>query len=470
MKKILLISFILLFASPFKALAIDEIKKGVTLSVDDCIELAIKNSPQIQIYEQQIKMQDYKVGQSKASYFPTIGASIGHDYGNTDVGYRATQSKTSTARVSLNQLIYSFGKVFSQVKMQKFYKIAAEYDLQTAILNTTNNVKSAYYAVLASKANVDIQKANVQVNERQYDRTKAFFDEGLVSKIDLVNQEVYLSDAKIGLVSAENLYQNSIVNLNNAMYVVNAPEYNIENTETFNFKNNYAEINLLNVANTTTKEDGTVEPKNAVLTTQVEKTNILDNYKFTKYPYTLDESVERAYKNRPDLLSMQATKDAVNEALKYTKKSYLPNLTGSVGYNWMNNSHYSSNGISLGAYLSMSNLNVMDTNLRIKESKAQLEIANQNVELVKQNIYFDVQNAYINMIQLEKNIPLLQTKVRQTLENYELADARYEVGLGNFIELQDAKENYNNAQRDYVQTIYKYNVALTDLQTAMGEK
>ena len=167
---------------------------------------------------------------------------------------------------------------------------------------------------------------------------------------------------------------------------------------------------------------------------------------------------------------MQATKNAVNEALRYTKKSYLPDLTGSVGYNWMNNSHYSSNGVSLGAYLSMSNLNVMDTNLRIKESKAQLEIANQNVELVKQNIYFDVQNAYINMIQLEKNIPLLQTKVRQTLENYELADARYEVGLGNFIELQDAKENYNNAQRDYVQTIYKYNVALTDLQTAMGEK
>lgn len=470
MKKILLVSFILLLASPFKALAIDEIEKGVTLSVDDCIELAIKNSPEIQIYEQQIKMQDYKVGQSKASYFPTVGASIGHDYGNTDVGYRATQSKTSTARVSLNQLIYSFGKVFSQVKMQKFYKIAAEYDLQTAILNATNRVKSAYYAVLAAKANVDIQKANVQVNERQYDRTKAFFDEGLVSKIDLVNQEVYLSDSKIGLVSAENLYQNSIVNLNNAMYVVNAPEYNIENTETFNFKNNYAEINLLNVANTTTKEDGTVEPKNAVLTTQVEKTDILDNYKFTKYPYSLDESVERAYKNRPDLLSMQATKNAVNEALRYTKKSYLPDLTGSVGYNWMNNSHYSSNGVSLGAYLSMSNLNVMDTNLRIKESKAQLEIANQNVELVKQNIYFDVQNAYINMIQLEKNIPLLQTKVRQTLENYELADARYEVGLGNFIELQDAKENYNNAQRDYVQTIYKYNVALTDLQTAMGEK
>lgn len=358
----------------------------------------------------------------------------------------------------------------TKVKMEKFYKIAAEYDLQTAILDVSNNIKSAYYAVLGAKANVDIQKANVLVNERQYNRTKAFFDEGLVSKIDLVNQEVYLSDAKINLVSAENLYQNAIVQLNNAMSIVNAPDYNIENTETFNFKSNYAEVNLLNIANTTTKADGTIEPKEAVLTMQVEKTNILENYKFTVYPYTLEESIERAYKNRPDLLSMQATKDAVNENLKYAKKSYLPDLTGSVGYNWGNNNYYSTNGITLGAYLTMSNLNIMDTNLMIKESKAQLEVAEQNVELVKQNIYFEVQNAYINMIQLEKNIPLMQTKVKQTLENYELADARYEVGLGNFIELQDAKENYNNAQRDYVQTIYKYNVALTDLQTAMGEK
>ena len=208
MKKILLITFILLFTCPFKALAIDEIEKGATLSVEDCIELAVKNSPQIQIYEQYIKMQDYKVGQSKASYFPTIGASIGHDYGNTDVGHMSMQSRGSSARVALNQLIYSFGKVFNQVKMQKFYKIAAEYDLQNAILDTTNNVKTAYYAVLGAKANVEIQKANVLVNERQYNRTKAFFDEGLVSKIDLVNQEVYLSDSKIGLINAENLYQN----------------------------------------------------------------------------------------------------------------------------------------------------------------------------------------------------------------------------------------------------------------------
>lgn len=469
--KIKIIGLILILTcSGTVSYAIEEIKAGDTLSINDCVELAIKNSPEIQINQQYIEMYDSRVGQSKARYFPSIGASAGYNFNNTDSKYYSNNNKNVSAQVSLNQLIYSFGKVFSQVKMQKFYKIAAQFDLENSILNTANSVKSAYYAVLAAKANVDIQKANVLVNERQYNRTKAFFDEGLVSKIDLVNQEVYLSDAKISLISAENTYQNAIVALNSSMYIVNAPDYQIENTETFNFDKNYAEINLINIANTTTKEDGTIEPKDAVLTMQVEKNDILQNYKFTKYPYTLEESVEKAYKNRPDLLSMMATQDAVKEALSYTKKSYLPDLTGSVGYNWQNNSYYSTNGISLGAFLSTSNLNIMDTKLKIKESKAQLEIAKRNVDLVKQNIYFQVQNAYINMIQLEKNIPLMRTKVKQTLENYELADARYEVGLGNFIELQDAKENYNNAQRDYVQNIFRYNVALVDLQTAMGER
>ena len=467
-KKLYITFFILVFGVS-SAFAIEEIKEGDTLSIQDCIDIAIKNSPKIEIYKQYIEMQEAKVGQSKSSYFPSVGASMGYEYAGSESRHNSTHSNNTTARVALNQLLYSFGKVLSQVKMQKFYKIAAEYDLKDAILDTSNNVKSAYYGVLAAKANVDIQRANVMVNERQYNRTKAFFDEGLVSKIDLVNEEVYLSDAKISLVNAESLYQNAIIALNSAMYVPNAPEYNIANTETFNFKDNYAEINLLNVANTVTNDDGTITPKEAVLTTQVEKNEILDNYKFEKYPYTLEESIEKAYKNRPDLLSMQATQDAVNEMLNYTKKSYLPDLKGSVGYNFNNNTHYNTNGVTLGASLSTNNLNIMETQMKIKESKAQLEVAKKNVDAVKQDVYFEVQKAYVNMIQYEKNIPLMQTRVKQTLENYELADARYEVGLGNFIELQDAKENYNNAQMDYVQTIFKYNVALVDLQTAMGE-
>ena len=43
------------------------------------------------------------------------------------------------------------------------------------------------------------------------------------------------------------------------------------------------------------------------------------------------------------------------------------------------------------------------------------------------------------------------------------------MGVGNYIELQDAKVNYNNAQQAYVKAIYDYNVARAALEKAMGE-
>ena len=42
------------------------------------------------------------------------------------------------------------------------------------------------------------------------------------------------------------------------------------------------------------------------------------------------------------------------------------------------------------------------------------------------------------------------------------------MGLGDFIELQDAKVQYNNAQHNYVQTVYNYNVARAALEKAMA--
>ena len=87
-----------------------------------------------------------------------------------------------------------------------------------------------------------------------------------------------------------------------------------------------------------------------------------------------------------------------------------------------------------------------------------------DIDELKQNMFFDIQKTYIDMISLEKQIPLNEVKVKQTLENLELADGRYEVGLGDFIEVQDAKVNYNNAQNTYVQTIYDYNVSRATLE------
>lgn len=245
------------------------------------------------------------------------------------------------------------------------------------------------------------------------------------------------------------------------MYVAQAPAYDIASTETFNYARNEVPVNLEKISD---KKDLSSPPKevaDAVLTSRVEELAVLENYSFNPFKYSFEECEDLALKNRPDLKAYEATLGAMKQALSYTKKEYLPDIVGSVGYGFRDKESVNSLNASVGLNTS---INIAQEKFRIDNSKLQVQLAENDIDLVKQNIYFEVQNAYINMIQLEKEIPLMAVKVKQTRENFELADGRYSVGLGDYIELQDAKQNYNTAQNSYVQAVFNYNVARANLE------
>ena len=156
------------------------------------------------------------------------------------------------------------------------------------------------------------------------------------------------------------------------------------------------------------------------------------------------------------------------ESLKVIRRQYMPVLSVSAGYNYRKNSDVSNTGFNVGVTLNFPTLNFMDMKYSIAQGKSYLQMAEENIDLSKKNIHFEVKNNYINMVVLQKKIPLMAQKVQQTLENFELADGRYTVGLGNFIELQQAQTNYNNAQLSFVQAVFDYNVAKEQFQKSMG--
>ncbi|CDE43609.1 type I secretion outer membrane protein [Clostridium sp. CAG:768] len=458
---------ICLFYTISAAFAIEQmsVEKNAILNIKDCITIALQNSPKIKKARYNYGIAKGNLGIAKSEYFPTLGIGTGYNITDNNNNRRSTNTNIYSAEANINQLIWNFGKTNANIKMYNFDRVAALYEFEDMVLETIFGVKTNYYGVLAAKATLDVNRANVQINERNYQRTKAYFEEGIKSKIDLVNAEVYLSDSKVTLVESEKAYKNALVQLNNSMYIAFAPEYEIENTETFNFQNNYAPVNLEKIDE---KKDLSKPPKdvnNAFLTSQVEKINVLDNYKFKPFPYTFEESVNLAYKNRPDLKAYDATLKAMQESLKYTKREYLPEISATAGYGYRD--QYNTNSFNVGINLS-SNVNIKGQKHKIDNAKIQVQLAENEIDQAKQDIYFEVQNLYINMMQLEKQIPLLAVKVKQTLENFELADGRYAVGLGDYIELQDAKVNYNNAQVSYVQTVYNYNVARANLERAIA--
>lgn len=463
----------IVFSSLTPANAIEDIniQENSILTLNDCISIALNNNPAIRNARYNYGISKANVNIARSEFFPTVGVGTGYTFNDVSSSRRGmnalTNTNTYTVEATLNQLLWNFGRTNANIKMQKFYMIADKYNFENAVRETTFNVKQRYYEVLAARATVAINRAYVDINERNYLRTKAYFEEGVMSKIDLVNAEVTLSDSKIQLIESSKAYKNSLVNLNNAMYVSNAPVYSISSTEGFNIDNDYAPVNLTNISKTRRKESSElpVSVNDAKLITSVQKLEVLTNYKLNDFPYTFEECIKMAYENRADLKAYNSTLDAVKQQLLYIKRNYYPELSATAGYGFRNTN--STNSFNVGVNLS-SSVNIMNQKSQVDAAKYQVSIAENSLNQLNKDIYFEVQNAYINMIEIEKQIPLLAVKVRQTLENFELAEGRYYVGLGDYIQLQDAKVNYNNAQRSYIETIYQYNVARANLESAIA--
>ena len=451
-------------------------KKGsqnyITMSIEECVNYAIAHNPNLAIAEQQIKAAQSGIGQQRASYAPRLTARVSYNH-NTNNGTRIVNSHQNSVgfNAGISQLIWDFGKTTARINMAKYDTLSAQYDYDYDLLNIVYEIRTNYYRVLMALANLDIYEQNVRINTLNYERTKAMFDEGLKSKIDVVNAEVNLADAKIQLVEGQNTLATYALALKNSMYYQESKNFIVQNTENFGFlkadyKKKMQSLDEIKPSGAMLKknEDGLI-----TLTSGIEHNDILQDFELNPLSITRQEAVDEALKNRPDLKSNRMVSKVQEESLKAVKRSYAPEVTADLSWGYTKNESTYSSPLQVGASMGLGSINPYGIHYQVKEGEAMLDIANHNVNIAKSDIYWEVQENYINMRQLERKIPLMNQKVKATLENFELADGRYSVGLNNYVELQDALANYNNSQLNFVQAVFEYNVARETLLKSMGK-
>lgn len=442
------------------------------MTIDDCVKYALSHSPVLMVSAQRTEAAEAGIGQARANYAPRFTAGVNYNH-NTNNGTRIINSHENSLGVSVgvSEMIWDFGRTTAKINMAKYDTLAAEYDHGYETLNVIYQVRINYHKVLSALANLDIFEQNVRIQTLNYERTKAMFDEGLKSKIDVVNAEVNLADAKIQLVEGQNNLLNSIIALQNAMYYQEDKPFIVQNTESFGFlkadyKKKFETANTATPPSPTLKrnEDGLV-----MLSSGIEHNDIIQDYIFTPMSITKQEAVDKALENRPDFLANKILVKVQEEALKSIRRQYAPEITGGISWGYTKNEHTYSSPLQANAGISLGSVNPYGIHYQIKEGENYLNIAKYNVNSAKSDIYWEVQNNYINMRQLERKIPILNTKVKASLENFELADGRYSVGLNNYVELQDALASYNNSQLNFVEAVFNYNVARETLLKSMGE-
>ena len=443
----------------------------ITMSIDECVNYALANNPNLAVSLQHIKAAESGIGQQKASFAPRLTARVNYNHlANSGTRIANTHTDSIGFNTGISQLIWDFGKTIARINMAKYDMQSAQFDYDYDVLSVIYNVKMNYYNVLRSLANLDIYEQNVRINTLNYERTKAMFDEGLKSKIDVVNAEVNLADSKIQLVDAQNNLITNVLALKNSMYYTDSKDFIVQNTENFGFlkadyKKKMQSVDDIKPSgfNFKKNEEGLI-----MLTSGIEHNDIIQDYNLNPLKLTCQDAVDKALKNRPDLKSNRMLAKVQEEALKAIKRSYAPELTADLTWGYTKNESTYSSPLQVGASMGLGSINPVGIHYQVKEGEAFLDIANHNINIAKSDIFWEVQENYINMRQLERKIPLMSQKVKASLENFELADGRYSVGLNNYVELQDALANYNNSQLSFVQTVFEYNVAMETLRNSMG--
>lgn len=423
-KKIILIIIFSLWL-PWTAKAVEPAAGAAIYNLEQCIAIALEKHPGINASAGAVKANESKVGQAKANYYPQVNLSTSYQRIGPASSYNGSNDPYNqySTSVDLGMTLFDFGKTSTQVKIQDLNVNASRADYDDVRTKVALNVKNAYYNLLQNQRNLEVAVDTAKQYQQHLEQANAFFRIGTKPKFDVTKAEVDFGNARLNVLKAENAVRIAKVTLKDAMGI----------------------------------------PENADFA-------IVDNLAFQKRGLQLNDALNTAYLNRPDLRSVMAKREATERSINLAQKGYYPVLSGSAGYGYSGAEFPVDSGWNAGASLSFPLFNGLSTKYQVDEARANLEVLKANEDSIRQQIRLDVQQAYLNMQDTAEQISMSEMTVLQAKENYDLAEGRYRTGVGNPIEVADAIISLNNAKANLNTALYNYKTAQAALDKATGAK
>lgn len=403
------------------------VEKNIDLTLENCIELALGNNPQINAAFQDILASDARIKQVWSNYFPQLSWQTGYTkirqlQLSDALGRNLTFNYYILGQVTLQQMLYDFGVTQNQATIKRLDYEGYKATLTGVINDVIYKTKDAYFALLYTYENRRVAQDTVDKFQLFYDQAKAFYEIGMNPKVDVTIAESNLSSAKLKLIQADNAVNLAIAKLNNVMGVP-----------------------------------------------FIDKYNVMDKLQYIPLNITFNQSIDIAREARPELKLAEIKVESANQTLKLVKKSYYPTLSVE-GQVQIGGKHWTSNhGYNIGGYLNFPTVNGMLIRNEIKEARYLYDKELANAQNTQNAIYLEIQNAFLKLEEKKNQMPVALLQVKQAKENYELSYGRYRVGEASPTELKDSQIMYENAQLTYYAALYEYNSAKAELEKAVGK-
>ena len=413
-----------------------------SLSLNDCLSIALEHSPAILKGKQDIEESQGIVLQQKSVYLPKItasGAVNKVDPGKLEsfpgTGQSFSSQNSWNAGISVIQPIYAGGKLISSERQSKFTRDAALANYQALVADTLLNIRIAYDDTLLAVEQITVQEASVKLLEQELADNKRRFDAGTVPRFNVLRAEVELANSRPKLIKARNSHRIA--------------------------KNNLATLLGYNVPKDV--------PEDIPLT-------LSDKLKAEPYTAQLSDSIGKALQHRYELDALRASQKSSHEDVIQAKSGYYPTLSGVGGWGWQNRIFDPNNDLSheiggwnVGAQLSW---NVFDFGLtkgKVKSAAAREERARIDTEDTQRKIEQEVRTSFSNLIEAKETLESQTKVIEEAEESLRLANARADAGTGTQLDVLSAQTALTESRTTYSQALHDYSVARARFERAIGE-
>ena len=352
----------------------------------------------------------------------------------TSVGLSAQHSiqegsaadQVSSISLSASQTIfdgYPGGRAAAAVEQADYTYRASQVAYDASLKSLLFQVQQAYYTLLGDQNTVLIRQASVKQAEQNLAYYQGLFTAGRATQLDVLQNQVALTQAQLDLQSAGNTIQ---VDRKNLSLDVGWP-----------LDRSYA------VADTPMPDLPALQPEQALAT---------------------------AFQNRSELLTLALNISAANVNLALQKSQAFPVISanGSVGLGQDWSSNISAGSFSVGASIA---LPVVDGGLRsaqVQQAADQVASFKVQQDQQRQSITISVENALFGVRDARNRLDLAGQSVKAAQGQYDLQKARYAVGLVTTLDVLTALQSLTSAQVGLEQAKSNYVLSVLNLNSAMG--
>jgi len=417
-----------------------------TYTLDECIQMAKNTDPGLNRFRNAIKTANMAVWVQAGEFLPTFSVSGSYakvDQGETSPQIRdlgggvieivpslpATTYKGYSAGYNVGYTLFNGLQNVWNYLGSRASKRYAEYSYTQAESDLLFVIKTQYNLVLKAKRDYEVAKETLKRSEELLKLFEEKYELGSASRSEVLKQKVQYGNDQLTVVTKKRGFETNLGQL--ALMIGLNP---------------YDPISIEDIPLKTQKIDD------------------------------VEVYLRRAAESHPRLLGAKAEMDASKYDVRSAWGTYLPRL--SLGYSFGWNKDRFDEIKKFGPYdhsgrLSLNlSWNIFDGFAReynMTRAKATLSNAKYTYRYNQNYIVRDIQTAYTGILQSEETLKVTEETEKAASEDFDLVQAKYNLGAAALWELLDAQVSLKSAQFDKVKAEFDYNLALALLQNAMGE-